>query len=77
MAAKEVESRSFGELNFGGAVLGDKRRTKRLVQLSDRIAAHPEGTLPRKLGDPASYQAMYRLCKCRRVTHAAVLEPQQ
>lgn len=75
MAAKEVDSRSFGELNFAGAVLGDKRRTKRLVQLSDRIAAHPEGTLPRKLGDPASYQAMYRLCKCCQVTHAAVLEP--
>jgi hypothetical protein len=75
MATKKVDSGSFGELNFAGAVLGDKRRTKRLVQLSERIAAHPEGTLPRKLGDPASYQAMYRLCKCRKVTHAAVLEP--
>lgn len=74
MATKNVESRSFGELNFGSAVLGDMRRTKRLVQLADKIAAHPEGTLPHKLGDPASYQAMYRLCKCPQVTHASVLE---
>lgn len=74
MATKNGESRGFGELNFGPCLLGDKRRTKRLVRLADQIAAHPEGTLPHKLGDPASYQAMYRLCKCPKVSHAAVLE---
>jgi hypothetical protein len=46
-----------------------------LVALADRIVAHPEGSLPQKLADPANYQAMYRLCKCPKVTHAAVLEP--
>lgn len=66
---------NFGERHFGGAELGDKRRSRRLVQLANRIVAHPEGTLPHKLHDPASYQGMYRLCKQPRVTHAAVLAP--
>jgi hypothetical protein len=74
-AGSVVETGSFGEVNFGGAVLGDARRTARLIQLADEIAAHPEGSLPQKLADPGSYQAMYRLCKSRHVTHAAVLEP--
>lgn len=75
MATKSVQSPSFGEVHFGSSQLGDKRRTKRLVQLADQIVAHPGGSLPQKLGDPAMYQAMYRLCKCPQVTHAAVFEP--
>jgi hypothetical protein len=74
-AGSVVKAGSFGEENFGGAALGDARRASRLIRLADQIAAHPEGSLPQKLGDPASYQAMYRLCKCPEVTHAAVLEP--
>ena len=66
---------NFGERHFGSAQLGDERRRKRLVRLANQIASHPEGTLPAKLRDPASYQAMYRLCKQPQVTHAAVLEP--
>jgi hypothetical protein len=65
----------FGEQHFGAADLGDERRRRRLVRLANQIARHPEGTLPDKLRDPAGYQAMYRLCKHPRVTHAAVLEP--
>lgn len=75
MAAKTVELRDFGEMNFGAAELGDERRRGRLVQLADQIVAHPEGSLPQKLSDPAASQAMYRLCKRPEVTHAAVLEP--
>jgi transposase-like protein len=65
----------FGERHFGAAQLGDERRRKRLVKLADQLAQHPEGTLPAKLHDPASYQAMWRLCNHPRVTHQAVLEP--
>lgn len=64
----------FGEVHFGRADLGDQRRRKRLIQLANKIVKHPEGSLPNKLQDPAAYQAMYRLCKNRRVTHEAVLE---
>jgi hypothetical protein len=64
---------TFGEEQFGAASLGDRRRTARLVRLADRIAAHPGGTLPDKINDPASLKALYRLMDCEQVTHASVL----
>jgi hypothetical protein len=65
----------FGEKNFGQAQFGDRRRTKRLVRVSDQIARHPAGTLPDKMKSPANLKALYRLVRSDRVTHAAVLEP--
>src|SRR4051794_13264754 len=66
---------SFGTLHFGTALLGDIRRTRRLVQAADAIAQHPGGTLPQKLHAPAPLDAVYRLANRKEVTHAAVLEP--
>jgi hypothetical protein len=66
---------SFGERHFGGCRLGDRRRTRRLVALADRLLAHPEGPLPRKLHSPADYRALCRLANRPSVTHAAVLRP--
>lgn len=67
--------RSFGEEHFGAAQLGDRRRTKRLIDLADRMVKHPGGTLPSKLDDPACLKALYRLMDSAAVTHAAILEP--
>jgi hypothetical protein len=66
---------TFGEANFGTAQLGDRRRTQRLVQLADRLAAHPGGTLPDKLSHPPDLRAFYRLVNQQDVPHAAVLQP--
>ncbi len=66
---------SFGEEHFGAAKLGDRRRTKRLVQLADKMVMHPGGTLPDKIDDPASLKALYRLVDQGEVTHTAVLAP--
>jgi hypothetical protein len=74
MSAKEL---SFGEMHFGGAVLGNKARTKRLVKVADALVRHPGGTLPHKIKDPAALQAMYRLMQRREVTHASVLATHQ
>jgi len=65
--------RSFGEIHFGAAELGNKARTRRLVMLADQLTRHPSGTLPHKLRDPAALQATYRLMSRDEVTHAAVL----
>jgi hypothetical protein len=65
----------FAEENFGTAQLGDKRRTRRLVQTAQDILEHPGGTLPDKLHDPAALRGLYRLVKHKSVTHAAVLQP--
>lgn len=73
VAASEPET--FGELHFGGAELGDARRTKRLVRVANAIMRHPGGTLPEKMGGPAELEAMYHLMNCEEVTHESVLAP--
>lgn len=71
-----IESQvSLGQQHFGGAKLGDRRRSQRLVETADRIFAHPAGTLPQKLDKPADLKALYRLMDQDWVTHQAVLEP--
>ncbi len=64
---------NFGQTHFGQADLGDARRTKRLVRVADRLAAHPAGSLPDKMQSPADLAALYHLMNTERVTHASVL----
>jgi len=73
MAAWNTE-KSFGEVRFGNAVLGDRRRTRRLVALTDQLCRHPGGSLPEKLRSPKDVKALYRLCNRDEVTHQALLE---
>jgi Transposase DNA-binding/Transposase DDE domain len=68
-------SATFGRSSFGGAVLGDARRTARLVRSADALLAHPGGTLPQKLSAPGPLKGFYRLMNRPEVTHAAVLAP--
>ncbi len=67
--------KTFGEVNFGDAKLGDVRRTNRLVAVADAIVRHPGGSLPEKLETPKERDGMYHLMQCPTVTHASVLAP--
>jgi hypothetical protein len=67
--------RDFGEVHFGDARLGDRRRRQRLVKVAQRLIEHPSGTLPKRMKDHAELTGLYRLMDCPRVTHASVLEP--
>lgn len=69
------ERRSFGYENFSGALLGDRRRTNRLIQIADRMAEHPGGTLPDKMRSPKELKALYRFVNHDAVTHDNVMEP--
>lgn len=69
--------RSFGEIHFGNAKLGNKARTMRLVKVADALVRHPGGTLPHKIRNPAALQALYRLVERKEVTHASVLASHQ
>ena len=60
---------------FGGAGLGDARRTRRLVESARRVALRVGGSLPRLMADPAALQGLYRLMNRPETTHAAVLAP--
>lgn len=73
--ALEPLDASFGELHFGKAELGDRRRTKRLVQVADALVRHPGGSLPEKLRGPGELEGLYRLMKGKAVTHESVLAP--
>jgi hypothetical protein len=75
MQTPATGDRSFGRVNFATADPGDERRTRRLVDLADRISRHPGGSFPEKLHSPADLKALYRLCATPAVTHAAVLAP--
>jgi hypothetical protein len=64
---------SVGFVNFGTVALGDKRRTDRLVALTDVLCRHPGGTLPDKFNRPADLRAFYRLMNRPEVTHALLI----
>jgi hypothetical protein len=72
MSSYELDTR-LGQLMFGHAQLGDARRTRRLAATFDAMQRHPGGTLPQKLASPADLKALYRLCECDEVTHAAIV----
>lgn len=66
---------TWGQENFAQADLRDRRRTRSLVDLADRLLQHPGGTLPDKLPDPKALQRCYDLMNTDAVTHAAILAP--
>jgi hypothetical protein len=70
-----TRTKTFGELNFADANLGDARRNRRLVETADLMARRPGGSLPRKLNNPKDLKAFYRLMDCDQVTHEAILTP--
>lgn len=66
----------LSRLHFGGAELGDRRRSERLVKTAELILKSPGGgTLPEKLSDWADLMGLYRLVRAAAVTHAAVIAP--
>src|SRR3954469_2607673 len=68
------EPRPWAEANFAAAELGDKRRTRRLVDTAAQLAQQPEGSFPEHFSwNPL--RAVYRLCNRPEVTHAAVTAP--
>ncbi len=75
MILPEAPRRTFGQEHFGEAYLGDRRRTASLVDLADRFACHPHGTLPHKCKDPNALRRCYDLMKIDAVTHESVLAP--
>jgi hypothetical protein len=65
---------AWAEQQFGGARLGDPRRTRRLVHSAARIAAHPEKMF-NQIFDWDELRAFYRLCNGDQARYRAVLQP--
>lgn len=69
------QPQSFGEIHFGQAELGDRRRTNRLIRVADALVRHPGGSLPQRLRCSGELDGLYHLMKGKTVTHQSILEP--
>lgn len=58
---EENANGKWAELEFGGVEIGDKRRTKRLVQLARQRVEKPNGSIAESCGSKAGTKAAYRL----------------
>lgn len=65
----------WAQEQFGGADLGDRRRTQRLVKVASQMAHSSSGSIPQQTGGGADMKAAYRLFAAEDVTHEAVCTP--
>lgn len=70
-----MSAEAFAQATWGGVQLGDRRLNRRAVQIGACMAAHPEGSLPMQMQDPAALEGAYRLMNNRLVQMQALLEP--
>jgi hypothetical protein len=60
---------------FEGVELGDPRRSRRAVEIAERLAAEPEASLPAAMADRAMLEGLYRHLGNDAVTFERLLEP--
>lgn len=71
----ELDTQLWAEETFGQCDLGDKRRTRRLVQVAAQAADDPGAKTPKQSGDWADAKAAYRLFDNDAVHFDAICEP--
>ena len=69
------EPRDWAEEEFGGASLGDERRTQRLLALGRSFYARPQASIPQACGTLANTKAAYRWLASEHVNLQDVLAP--
>lgn len=72
-----TEYTQWSEQEFGHAVLGDRRRVERLVQLGARAAERPSGKLTNVLSDASEREAGYRFVENEAIAVSALVEAAQ
>src|SRR5688500_5937344 len=72
-----LDPAAWATATFADAVLGDQRRTDRLVGTAARLAGNPGASLPAALGDPAALKATDRPLHEPDVDVAALVAPQR
>lgn len=58
----------WAQKQFGGAYLGDRRRTKTLVEMGEAIIRHPDAPLPQQMGNWNRLKRAYGLLRNDKVT---------
>lgn len=70
-----LETKEWAKATFGKCVLGDKRRTERLIKLAEQAAARPDGSTPEQTESWGDCKAAYRLFDQEDVTFDAIVAP--
>ena len=65
----------WAQENFGGCDLGDKRRTRRLVQVAEEMGNNPSASLPNQIEDWSDLKAAYRLLDRDEASFEAIARP--
>jgi hypothetical protein len=65
----------WAEEQFASAKLGDRRRTKRLVNIATNLAKNPGGTLPQAFPEWAELKGAYRFLDQFQVTYEQIQSP--
>jgi hypothetical protein len=63
----------WAEIEFGGAKLGDPRRSRRLIEIATARARRPSASLPQSFEDKAGLKGMYEFCDNEQVRREAIL----
>ena len=74
MNATFDEAQAWAQNEFGGARLGDRRRTRRVVRVAAALGRCPSGTLPSALRHWKELKGAYRLFSNQGVSYPAILE---
>ena len=65
----------WAQTTFGEVRLGDKRRTKRVVQMASLMTMQSDVSLPRMMKSKAELKAAYRLLETPEVTYEKLIRP--
>ena len=70
-----IDAQEWAEEQFSDCELGDKRRTKRLIQVAKHVANHPSASFPQQMQSWGDLKAAYRLFDRDDVTFDAIAQP--
>jgi hypothetical protein len=70
-----LDSRTWAEQEFSDCSLGDKRRSKRLIQVADRVANNPSASIPQQMETWGDIKGAYRLFDADGVTFQSLVGP--
>ena len=75
MVAVLLNVDQWADEQFGSCILGDRRRTARLVQYAAQAAADPSSSTPKQTESWSECKAAYRLMECDDVSFQAITTP--
>lgn len=75
MTKMAADPETWAEQHFGEVELGDRRRTRRAVQVAAQMARHPAASIPEQAGRWSDAKASYRLFSGEDVSFEALCSP--